>query len=151
MVYSASVLIDAPPDAVWRVLTDLDAYPEWNPFTPAVKGDLEVGSPITLTAVMSSGPVDQVETVRAVEPNERLVWGVTIGAHWLLHAERVQTLTPEGGGTRYRTDDAIGGLLSPVVHLLHGRSLHDGFTAMAEALAVRVVEVQRGLPKTPVQ
>ena len=29
---------------MWRVLSDFDAYPEWNPFIRSIVGDAEVGS-----------------------------------------------------------------------------------------------------------
>ena len=35
--------IDAPPEVVWEVLTDLAAYGEWNPFITSSVGTAEVG------------------------------------------------------------------------------------------------------------
>lgn len=35
--------IDAPPAKVWSVWMDFDKFPEWNPFLPAVKGDVKKG------------------------------------------------------------------------------------------------------------
>jgi Polyketide cyclase / dehydrase and lipid transport len=32
--------IDAPPAAVWAVLTDTRSYSEWNPFMPHLAGEL---------------------------------------------------------------------------------------------------------------
>ena len=35
--------IDATPEVVWQVLTELDRYPEWNPFITSSVGEPEVG------------------------------------------------------------------------------------------------------------
>ncbi len=36
--------IAAPPWRVWRLLTDFDAYPAWNPFLTRVEGRPEEGA-----------------------------------------------------------------------------------------------------------
>jgi uncharacterized protein YndB with AHSA1/START domain len=139
-VYTAERFVDAPPERVWQVLVDLERYREWNPFTPRVRGPLVVGEPVHLTARMwpwmGGLDIPMDETLRAIDPPRRLVWGERI-LGGLVVAERVQTLEPEGKGTRYRTVDTIGGPLAGLNHLLFGRSLHDGFDAMAGALAER--------------
>ena len=38
------VVIDAPPEAVWDILTDLHRYPDWNPFVVSSEGSVEVGA-----------------------------------------------------------------------------------------------------------
>lgn len=139
-VYAAEVEIDAPIEEVWAVLTDLDAYPDWNPFTPSMRSTLEVGEPVDMRVRMAKLglTVRQRETVRAVEPPARLVWGEDMMGG-LVRAERVQTLTDLGDGrTRYRTEDVIEGPLGPLVFLLFGPSIQAGFDGVAEALAARV-------------
>ena len=40
--------IDASPVQVWRALTDLSGYSEWNPFIVRAEGRVEVGSRLAL-------------------------------------------------------------------------------------------------------
>ncbi|MGF1663466.1 MAG: SRPBCC family protein [Kineosporiaceae bacterium] len=54
--------IDAGPQAVWDVLTDFPAYPEWNPFMDRIDGTAEVATgwsstwPAGVVAARPSGP-----------------------------------------------------------------------------------------------
>jgi uncharacterized protein YndB with AHSA1/START domain len=137
-VYVAEVEIEAPPEAVWRVLVDFERYARWNPFTIEVRTTLVVGSPIDLRVKMSAIgiTVSQRETIREVEPPLRLVWGMRMFG---IRAERVQTLTAlDRGRTRYRTEDAIEGPLGPLVFALFGPSVARGFSDMAAALRAEV-------------
>ncbi|GAB4528982.1 MAG: SRPBCC domain-containing protein [Anaerolineae bacterium] len=43
-----SIVIQASAEQVWTILTNLDAYVDWNPFIVLAKGDLVVGQPFQL-------------------------------------------------------------------------------------------------------
>jgi hypothetical protein len=45
----ADVEIEAPVERVWKVLTDFNSYPEWNPFITAVQGKPEAGERLVVT------------------------------------------------------------------------------------------------------
>ena len=143
-IYRGEAWIDAPPEAVWAVLVDLDAYPSWNPFTPRVRSTLEVGDPVELTVRLPPwGTRRQVERIRRREAPWALDWGSDFllgGA--LVRALRTQRLEPVDGGTRYVTEDVIEGPLAPLVGLLFGRALERGFGAVPGALR-REVERRR--------
>jgi len=51
----AAVSIDAPIEVVWAVLTDLAAYPSWDPFIAAAGGTAAVGEEIILGVCLPSG------------------------------------------------------------------------------------------------
>ncbi|WNG32258.1 hypothetical protein F0U61_00515 [Archangium violaceum] len=93
------LLIDAPPKAVWSVLTDIDRWTEWMPeFASArLEGPLAPGS------VIFWEPQGQVVESRlvVVEAERRLVWNGTDGA---VH---VWELVPTGNGTLLRNDESI--------------------------------------------
>lgn len=138
-VYAASIDIEAPPARVWKVLVDLERYPAWNPFTIAICSTLREGEAVDLTVRMSrlGRTVQQREHVREVREGERIRWGMKLLARWLLSGERDQRLERLGEGrTRYVSEDVIAGALAPLVWLIFGPSLNDGFESMARALKV---------------
>lgn len=40
---NTSININADRSTVWKVLTDFEQYPDWNPFIKSIKGKIEVG------------------------------------------------------------------------------------------------------------
>lgn len=133
--YKAEVEINTKKELVWTVLTDLDKYHEWNPFTPKVQTSWEIGEPVNLTVQMTKGrsPVLQKEYMSRFSSAGEFAWGM----NWsiFLKAERVQRLIDtEPEKTLYFTEDVISGLLSPLVHLIYGKSIQNGFNALAIGL-----------------
>ncbi len=129
----AEVDIDAPIDRVWKILTDLPGYAQWNPFTPRVESSLEIGDPVHLHVRlltfrgMGERLMHRVETVTRNAPHT-LGWDMKMGARFLLYAERVQVLTPiDEHRTHYMTEDCFTGWLRPLVLGLFGRSMQRGF------------------------
>ena len=138
VVRSDAIDIDAPVERVWEVLTDFERYGEWNPFTTRVDANLEVGASVSLHVVLGPLRVRQGVRIEAVEPPTALVWGMSMGASWLLSARREQRLEPLGESRcRYLTTDAFHGPLTPPVALVWGGAIRRGFNAMAEALKAR--------------
>lgn len=72
----ASIIIDAKPEQVWKVLLDFKSWESWNPFIPIVEGNLRVGEKIQIK-VVSPGmkPMIFKPIVFEVKPNEKILWG----------------------------------------------------------------------------
>ena len=138
LVASDPVEIEAPADRVWDVLVDFERYGEWNPFTTRVDASLAIGSPVMLHVRLGRLKRKQPERIETVEPPKLLAWGTTMGHPVLLSAlreQRVEALSETR--CRYLTTDATSGLLTPLVALLFGRLIRQGFNDMAAALKTR--------------
>jgi uncharacterized protein YndB with AHSA1/START domain len=135
----AEIEIDAPPERIFDILTDLEAYPEWNPFTPRVESTLRPGDAVHLYVRLRGQRLSRrVEYVSRNERPTHLCWGATIGASFLLRAERCQTLTRiDERRTRFVNEDVLRGWLAPLVMLTFGGPMQRGFEAVASALKER--------------
>lgn len=47
-IIRTEILIHAQPEKVWKILTDFDQFPAWNPFIPQLKGVVKEGNKITV-------------------------------------------------------------------------------------------------------
>ena len=138
---TAATWIDAPPAAVWAVLTDLRRYPEWNPLFPAAAGDLAVGQRITLRSTPGGGhPVTIHPRVTAVVPEAELRWAGRLPG--LICGEHRFTLKPGNGGTLVLQSEAFRGFMVRFSDRALERA-ETGFQALNGALKARV-ETSRG-------
>jgi hypothetical protein len=137
------VEIDAPPERVWRVLTDFGAYPEWNPFIRSIDGETRVGSQLKIR-IEPPGARGMTfrPTVRAAEPARELRWLGRLLVPGLVDGEHRLALEPlEGGRSRFIQSERFSGLL---VGLLGGTlaATERGFEQMNEALKRRLEVTQ---------
>jgi uncharacterized protein YndB with AHSA1/START domain len=128
-VASEEIEVAAPPEIVWNVISEIDAWPQWNPAITqsSLDGALAPGS----TFRWKAGPGTITSTLRQVDPPHVLAWtGKTFG----INAIHVYRLEPAEGGTRVSTAESWEGL---PVRLMRGRMqrmLQDALRTGLEAL-----------------
>ncbi|MGY0500337.1 SRPBCC domain-containing protein [Nocardia sp. FBN12] len=113
LVRSIAVEIEAPASVVWQVLTDLDNYPNWNPFCISARSTLEIGAPVEMTLADYSGATETfayTEFVCAVVPERLLSWELR-PTEVSPHAARRDQIIEHIGENRcryYSTDAFLG-------------------------------------------
>ena len=136
---TASCDIDAPAEAVWSVLTDLDHFHIWNPFIRRAAGSTEVGGRVRVRVRPSLGvPLVFRATVYDREDRRALRWRGCVGAPWLACGDHTFTIEPLGDGrSRLIQREAFTGLVPWLAGRLLAREAQRGFDAMNRALAAR--------------
>jgi hypothetical protein len=130
--------VEATPERVWEILTDFDAYPEWNPFIQRIEGDAAPGSKLEVRIEPPGGRAMTFKpTVLEVAPGQELRWLGRVLAPGLFDGEHSLRIEPiDGSRVRFVQAERFTGVLVPVL----GKSLEKtqrGFTAMNEALKRR--------------
>jgi hypothetical protein len=109
---SATIQIDAPPEAVWAALTDLGRYQEWNPLFREASGQVAVGDRIRLRSVHpANGRMMTVKPkITVADPGAELRWVASLPG--IMSGEHRFKLTPVDGGTRLEQSETFRGLLT---------------------------------------
>jgi hypothetical protein len=154
--HSTEVVIDAPIQVVWEVMTNVNKYNEWNPFIVSVdcqELSMKQGSSMTLKVVFpkhkKSGKITHSkEQVLVLDPPssrsisssgsnpKSALWEYRF-VSWLhswnlVRATLTQQLTEiERNKTKYRTEERFHGCLAKFVPL---KDVKEGFEAQGAAL-----------------
>lgn len=130
--------IQASPKKVWQVLTDLDKYPQWNPFIHHAVGKPEVGGKVDIT--FKSGSKDSTLHCTVVEavPNRKLSWQYHVILPGLWRGEHSFTIEPIGIDlVRFIDIEIFNGLLIPLQAKDIDKNSRRDFEAMDRALKAR--------------
>ncbi|MGH1351392.1 MAG: SRPBCC family protein [Methyloligellaceae bacterium] len=72
---TTSITIDASKEKVWEVLTNFEAYKNWNPFITKISGTLEPASRLKVTILPPEGqPMFIKPQVLSVDPGTGFQW-----------------------------------------------------------------------------
>ncbi|MDG1432082.1 MAG: SRPBCC domain-containing protein [Paracoccaceae bacterium] len=137
---ATEIEIDAPPSAVWAVLSDTEGHADWNPFLRSFTGELAVGSQLAVTLQPpGKSPMPIRPRVLEVTENQQLRWlgkagfrGIFDGEHYFILEET------DRGTTRFLHGENFSGMIVYPLMVFIGKSTEEGFNAMNVALKERV-------------
>ena len=142
----SAIEIRAPIEVVWRVLTDFDAYPAWNPHVVKVLGKPRVGGRITIHTQPPKGrTVVMRPVILSWTPPRELRWRATFVTRRLFSGEHGFQLEATGPDrVRFVQDETFSGVLVPLYSRLRLAATRRGFEQVNEALRERAETEARG-------
>lgn len=148
------VLINAPIDQVWKIITDLDRYKIWNPFMPSLKSDFKIGG--KLSFVVKLGKVIRFPEFLWTQAFEnkgnirRWCWGNQILFKVVGYSQRCRWLKSVGKNkTLYMTTEKFKGNSAEIINFTQRKVLTNGVEKEAKVLK-RLAEYEyekRSYPK----
>jgi hypothetical protein len=138
-VIFSEIEVRASATAVWKILTEFDSYPDWNPYIRSI-----VGSPIReekleiQTQPPGSRKLRFKGLLLTVEPNKELRWRGSFLPHLLFvgeHTFSIQELDRDH--VKFVQNEVFTGLLTPLLRKRLDERTMVGFRQMNEALKVR--------------
>lgn len=135
----SAIEIRAPIDIVWRVLTDFESYPDWNPHIRRVRGSAREGARVTIYSRPPGGRTVVLRpTVVTWSPPNELRWRATFVSGALFTGEHGFRLDETGPGrVRFVQDETFTGLLVPLYARLRLARTRKGFDLVNQALRER--------------
>ena len=137
---TAVTQVDATVEEVWSVLTDTEAYPQWNPLVRRLEGELAPGSRITVD--LQPDADKGVRTLRPrivdLQPSRSFTWLGRIGVPGLLDGRHSFCVEASGTGARLTQHELLSGALVPLFRSLLTTDTPRAFVACNDALAARV-------------
>lgn len=134
------IRIAAPPEAVWAVIAEFDAYPEWNPLMTEVNGQVGVGNRLDWSSRINGadrtydGRVvksDMPHELAWIGPDARFPRALFWGHHRLI-------IEPtDDGETRFVNSEQFGGVASIAVARFLRRDVAAAYVQMNNAVRQR--------------
>jgi len=131
--------IQASPEKVWQALTNLENYPDWNPFIHHAIGKAKVGEKVDLDFQPDSSGMKLHCTVIKAETNRELCWKYQVVHPIVFYGEHSFTIEPLGENrVRFVDKEVFSGLLVPLQAKDIDTNTKRGFEEMDKALKARV-------------
>jgi hypothetical protein len=131
--------IAASAERVWRVLTDVPAYPQWNSLGFEIRGEMKVGAKLSVRVRALGGlPIRFRVRLLRVEPERELCWRGRLALSSLFAGEHALIIRPlSDTRVRFVQSEVYTGLLARAFLLIMGATNRRIFERMNQALKAR--------------
>ncbi len=129
------IIINAPKEKVWSILTNLEAFETWNPFLVKSKGTVAPGARLENTMKNGDSTMTFRPKVLTVKPNEYFDW---LGSLWVRglfdghHYFKIEETGP--GQVNLIHGENFSGILSGMILKKIGEETRQNFIRMNQAL-----------------
>lgn len=139
-----SLEIDASASTVWRLLSELEHYPEWNPYSRRVEGTLREGETVRVEAHLRDEVRIVDNRVTRVEVNRALCWHSLNWYRFLAQGTRCRFLEPlPNGRVRLRHHEVMEGPLAGLIERLYRARIEEGLRLVDDALKEAAERAER--------
>ncbi|HEX9963293.1 MAG TPA: SRPBCC domain-containing protein [Pyrinomonadaceae bacterium] len=131
--------IAAAPEKIWRILTDFENYPNWNPFIRSIKGEIAAGQKLEVF-IQPTGAKGMTfkPTILKAERERHLRWRGKFFVSGLFDGEHFFKIEPLGEtGAKFVHGENFKGLLVGFLAKTLDTDTLRGFREMNEALKLR--------------
>jgi len=129
------ILIDAPASTVWKILTDFDSYPDWNPFIKSFKGEPTKGKRFSVIIQLPDAkPMTFKPVCLELNDYKEFRWLGHLFIKGLFDGEHIFELSEKNGKTTFIQRENFRGILVPLLwNQIHAKT-RKGFEMMNEKL-----------------
>lgn len=127
-----SIDINATPDRVWEVMSNIDRWPDWTPSVLSVK-KLTSGplAPGTEARVHARGAPESLWTVSEAVPARSFTWGTKVRGAATTAGHVIE---PMPSGSRVTLSVEIGGIAAALLKPVLGRGIRQNLRLESEGL-----------------
>ncbi|MBC8048165.1 MAG: SRPBCC domain-containing protein [Fimbriimonadaceae bacterium] len=130
------ILINAPAQKIWDILTDFAGYSKWNPFIKSIEGKLAVGNKINarMEPPGAKGMTFKPK-ILTLEKNKQFSWLGNLIMPGLFDGEHIFELVDNGNNTTtFIQREKFSGILVPLFKKMLDVNTKQGFEMMNEKL-----------------
>ncbi len=132
---TTEIIIKAPANLVWNILTHLPAYSRWNPFLIEAAGEIKKGSRLRNSIRTGNGVTTFRPVVLTADAPHYFDWMGVIGHRSVFagrHAFQLESIAPDQ--VKLTHSECFSGLLAGIIFRKICKETRQGFVQMNQAL-----------------
>lgn len=133
----SAIEIQAPPERVWAVITDIEKWQDWSPTINASQGEAAVDSTVTITMIGKEpgkdGPKYSPKIIKMDEPNY-FHWRAHMMAGFIFTNDKIFELEKTESGTKLTHIETFKGIMAAMMKGQMEKGVPPMLSAMNDAL-----------------